>query len=122
LHCLIMDEVNIKEVKEVIVDKNIDTIEFDTKITPELKKEGMLRDIIRQIQSMRKGLGLKPVQRIMIGYDGSEKMKEVIIEQRERILSETKADSIKQGKEPGFDTEKELEVDKEKVWLAIKNL
>jgi isoleucyl-tRNA synthetase len=61
---LIKKEVN---VKEIIFDKNIkNEVELDVKITPELKEEGMLRDLIRSIQDFRKKSGLEPYQKIEI--------------------------------------------------------
>lgn len=55
---LIKGEVN---VKEIIFDKNIkEEVELDTTLTEELKEEGMLRDLIRQIQDIRKKEGRKP--------------------------------------------------------------
>ncbi len=54
---LIQDEVN---VKAVIFDPNLSAVvELDLTITPELKEEGELRDLIREIQDWRKESGLK---------------------------------------------------------------
>lgn len=71
---LIKDEVN---VKEIIFDKNINPpvggeVELDIKITPELKAEGQLRDLVRIIQDLRKKAGLVPQQKIelIIETDG----------------------------------------------------
>jgi isoleucyl-tRNA synthetase len=47
---LIKDELNVKEIKKG------GQITLDTKITPELKDEGMMRDIVRKIQEARKEL------------------------------------------------------------------
>lgn len=53
---IIKDEVN---VKEVIIDTTIATdVALDTNITPELKEEGELRELLRKIQDMRKEKGL----------------------------------------------------------------
>ena len=54
---LIKDEVNVKEVS--FEEKTANEVELDTEITPELKEEGDLREIIRQIQDLRKKEGLK---------------------------------------------------------------
>ncbi|MDD2225346.1 MAG: class I tRNA ligase family protein, partial [Candidatus Shapirobacteria bacterium] len=50
---IIKNELNIKDV-EIILGKNNLTVTLDTNITPELKAEGDTRDLIRQIQSLRK--------------------------------------------------------------------
>ena len=55
------DELNIKEIKFV---KGKEKIELDTKITPELEEEAMVRDLIRKIQEERKNLGLNLTQKI----------------------------------------------------------
>lgn len=53
---LIKDEVNVKE----IVNKDIEGVELDTTLTPELEEEGRVRDVLRMIQDLRKEKGLKP--------------------------------------------------------------
>jgi len=53
---IIKDEVNVKE----ITHKDIDGVELDTKLTPELIEEGKLREAIRAVQEWRKEQGLNP--------------------------------------------------------------
>ncbi len=55
---LIRDEVNVKEI--IFVDNLPTEVELDLTITPELKQEGELRELIREIQDLRKEKGLKP--------------------------------------------------------------
>jgi isoleucyl-tRNA synthetase len=43
-------------------------VALDTEITPELKLEGVVRDLIRQIQDMRKDAGLEIIDRIRLTY------------------------------------------------------
>jgi len=57
---LIKDEVNVKEI--VFGDK----FELDTKITAELKEEGVIRELARTIQEMRRDGGLVPKNSIKI--------------------------------------------------------
>jgi len=55
---LILDEVN---VKNVVFDPTLsEDVVLDTTITPELKEEGELREVVRAIQDMRKKAGLSP--------------------------------------------------------------
>ncbi len=55
---LIKEEVN---VKEVIFEENIsENVELNAILTEELKEEGMMRDIVRAIQEMRKNKKLNP--------------------------------------------------------------
>ncbi|MBU4057572.1 class I tRNA ligase family protein, partial [Patescibacteria group bacterium] len=56
---LIKDEIN---VKEVLFDKKLeeDGVEIDFELTEELIQEGIMRDLLRQIQDMRKKKGFTP--------------------------------------------------------------
>ena len=59
---LVKDEIN---VKSVVADKNlVEEILLDTKLTPELEEEGKVREIMRNIQEMRKEKNLKPSDRM----------------------------------------------------------
>ena len=55
---IIKDELNVKQVIEG------ENIELDTNITEDLRLEGVVRDIIREIQSKRKDLQLIPSDKI----------------------------------------------------------
>ena len=57
---LIKDEVN---VKEIVVGPEV---LLNTTITPELKLEGDMRDMVREIQDKRKEMGLKPEDKISV--------------------------------------------------------
>ena len=55
---LIKDEVNIKEV--VIDETLVSEVELDLNITPELKEEGLVRELTRGLQEFRKQEKLSP--------------------------------------------------------------
>ncbi len=81
---LIKDEVN---VKEVIFDPALQTlVELDTTMTPELKEEGMFRELVRFVQEMRKKLGFKAGEAatLTVGAQGPSKR---FLEQHEQELS-----------------------------------
>jgi len=117
---LIKEEIN---VKEVILNKKLGTeIKFETKITLQLKEEGMVREVIRYLQDMRKKIGLKPKDKILIQYFGSAVLNRVLAENRDFVLKETKAEDfkLKEKLKKVFDIEKEVGVNQEKLWIAIK--
>jgi len=66
---LIKEETNVKEI--VFNEKITDEILLDTAITPELKEEGDLRELIRTIQDLRKKRGLTISERptLIVGAD-----------------------------------------------------
>ncbi|MEK9175594.1 MAG: class I tRNA ligase family protein, partial [Patescibacteria group bacterium] len=59
---LIQEEVNINSVE--YDSKLVEDIWIDTEITEELKEEGTLRNLVREIQSARKGAGLQPKDKV----------------------------------------------------------
>ncbi|OGZ19218.1 MAG: hypothetical protein A2Z68_00785 [Candidatus Nealsonbacteria bacterium RBG_13_38_11] len=116
---LIKEEVN---VKEVVFDNKIEKeVELDTEISSELKEEGTVREIIRNIQEMRKRAGLKPKDEILVSYSGNNELGNILQKNRDFILKEAKVkDLISEGAREGFDMEKEVIVDGQNILLAIK--
>ena len=116
---LIKEEVN---VKEITFGK---TLKLDTKITPELREEGIIREVIRQIQAMRKIAGLKPKDKISVNYFGQDQLNEILAKNKEFILKEANIKNLVLKEKPAkevFAAEKEILVDQQKLWLAIKKI
>jgi len=88
---LIKDELNAKEV-EIKTGKGELKVEFDTKITLELKAEGEVRELIRQVQILRREAGLSLDDKITIHAPSWPKKWE------KEILTRTGAKEIKKGK------------------------
>ncbi len=74
LKSIIAEELNVKEVKELNVRGSSQTAVMDLRVTPELKREGIAREIIRNVQNARKKAGLKVDDRIelQLGSDSKE--------------------------------------------------
>lgn len=58
-----------------IINEGTLTVGLDTEITPELSKEGDVRDLIRGVQNMRKEAGLAVTDRIRLFLSGSDRLK-----------------------------------------------
>jgi len=118
---LIKDEIN---VKEVICDETLKgKIKIDKKITRELKEEGMMRELVRQIQDMRKQAGLTRKDKIELELSTNHKSLSAIFEKwQDFVFKETlaqKYDEVKGGK---FDLEKDIVLDNDKAKIGIKNI
>ncbi|PIR24299.1 isoleucine--tRNA ligase [Candidatus Campbellbacteria bacterium CG11_big_fil_rev_8_21_14_0_20_44_21] len=73
---LIKDEVN---VKNILFDEKLDKdVLLDVSITPELQEEGRARELIRQIQNLRKEEGLNPNDAATLLISSEEKLSFVL--------------------------------------------
>ena len=70
------------------------TIGLDTTITQELKQEGIIRDLIRNIQNMRKESGFQVTDRICIKIDGNDEIKAAVDAFGEYLLAETLTEKL----------------------------
>lgn len=96
------------------------TVVLDTNLTDELREEGMVREIISKVQTMRKEAGFEVMDHIAIAYRGSEKVGAVCAAHGEEITAETMADSIAEGALDGY--AKEWDVNGEKVTLSVARI
>ncbi len=91
---------------------------INTELTPELIQEGLVRDIIRRIQSMRKDADLEYTQNIKLYYKGDSEVKEAIEKWAEYIKTETLSIEIKAGSlKSGISAE--WEIDDKQITLTI---
>ena len=67
---------------------------LDTHITPELKEEGYVREILSKVQNMRKDSGFEVLDRINLYVAENEKLEEIIKKFEKNIQHDTLADNI----------------------------
>ncbi len=101
---IIKEELNVKNANiETNITLEVHSIkhrlvaaEVNLNVTPELKLEGIMRDIVRQVQSLRKKTGLDVDDRIVLSFstDDSE-IKQAIDEHESTIAAETLATEVK---------------------------
>ena len=93
------DELNVKSV-EAATGSELDipevsaqpSVVYDLNITPELKREGLMREIVRHVQSARKKAGLQVDDRIILQLTtNDDQLRQAINEHRATIAAETLA-------------------------------
>jgi isoleucyl-tRNA synthetase len=116
---LIKDELNVKNI-EIIKGKGELSVELDTEITPELKLEGIKRELARFINNLRKDAGMTIKDRAVVYYETeSEEVKKVFKNLSAEILKDTLSDKMADNVK-GAEFKKEVKVNGEEVILGIK--
>ncbi len=99
---------------------NTMTVVLDTNLTPELLEEGMVRELISKIQTMRKEAGFEVMDRIRVYAEGSGKIADVLERCGSRICSDVLADEIVTGDIKGY--RKDWNINGESVTLGVEKL
>jgi isoleucyl-tRNA synthetase len=82
---LLKDELNVKEI-------SFGEIGLDATLTPELKREGEYRELVRLVQDLRKEKGLEPQDRISLTLP--EKYEDIVTEFGEEFKTTVGADTV----------------------------
>ncbi len=113
---LIKEEVN---VKEVVLDKKMkEGVILRTEVTPELEKEGAVREIVRAVQAMRKEAGLTPKDSVTLFYNADE-FDSLFSEWREYLKKETGAEEIIKKEPDNFLAKKTIKIKGKDLGVCI---
>jgi len=121
----VVDELTYGDFWRTIEDSS-EKVALNIEITPELKKEGMMREIIRTINNLRKNSGLTISDQVNVYFQTDEKeLKEVLTDKdfKSEILKKTISKDIIDGKKDlpaEFTTEAHIE--DQKIWLGLEKL
>jgi len=127
---LIKDELNVKKIEVTtvlpegekwskIVEGEIE-VALETEITPELKVEGTLREIARQISDLRKEARLTINDSVAVYFKTESKELKNMIEKFEKELKEkTASKSVTEGEPAKILIKKQFEINNEKIDLSL---
>lgn len=100
----VRDELNVKEIKFSVGMKSVDEssgyvvavdgdywVAIATELSPELKAEGLAREIVRRLQTMRRAAGLDIADHIIIYYQDGKAIQQVMARFADYIKQETLA-------------------------------
>lgn len=79
-----------KENLKVLNDGSL-TVALDPEMSDELKAEGLIRDVIRSVQNLRKDSGLDVTDRIRLYLHGPKVVEEAVNLHQDRLMEETLA-------------------------------
>jgi isoleucyl-tRNA synthetase len=107
---------------------------LDTQLTDELVMEGLAREVVRRVQTLRKDADYNISDNIVLHYSASERMAAAIQRFSDYIRAETLAAQMEQGEpqngfkrayfgpDPEGDPKKDTSIDGETLSLAVKRL
>ncbi len=106
-----------KEGFYTVTDRGV-TVSLDTTLTPELIDEGLIRELISKIQTMRKEAGFNVTDHIIVTLKGDEKVVSVARIRSGEISGDTLADSISVSEPCGF--VKEWDINGNTVTIGVE--
>ncbi len=137
---IIAEELNVKEVKwnntkaehearlqkptgDAVVEaiKNPPVVKLDTTITPELKAEGLMREVVRHVQKARKDAGLDVDNRINLQLETDDDDLQAVLQDArltEVIKHETLAKTFGEAVKDGY--EATVKVDGAELLISLK--
>jgi len=80
-----------------VVNQGTLTVALDPELSEELVQEGLVRDLVRGIQSLRKEQGLAVTDRIALALDGSAAVRAAAERFKDHLMAETLATSLSWG-------------------------
>jgi len=130
---LIKKELNIEQVKIVknlseedkwIINKNDTlTVAMNTEITLELREEGIVRQLVRQINVLRKDMDLTPQDRVIVCLGIQDKnLIEILKRFENQIQREVLADQLKYQIEGYVELKREFELAGQRILLGIQRI
>ena len=131
LASLVLDELNVKAIEFTTEDLQESSklsvcmegdyqVGVSTELTPELINEGLAREVVRRLQTMRKSYGLEIADHIETYYQGNEQIDTVMKEYSDYICQETLSGKIAKGVAPDGSYSEKFKLSGIEIILAIR--
>ncbi len=113
---IIKEELNVKEIK---FHQNLKKTKIDTRLTKSLRQEGIVRDLIRYIQSLRKRLGLVVSDKVILYLQVNDsEILAAVKKWSDKIVHETNSLDLIFMRNQKAENQ-EIKIDGKKVWIGI---
>ena len=103
-----------------VASENGVTVALELEVSPELRLEGVARDLTRALQDLRKAAGLHVSDRIMAGVEASGTVAEALGAHPDAIAAETLAVELVRGAIPDAIIRQVTEIDDETVTVSLR--
>ncbi|MEI6750996.1 MAG: isoleucine--tRNA ligase [Candidatus Saccharibacteria bacterium] len=117
LTSIVLEELNIKELKDLGDEKS--SAVLDTTLTPALKREGIMRELIRLVQNSRKVAELNVDDHIKLCIStNSSTLNKVVVEFKTEIMQETLATTLVTDKK--YKYQAEMSINEENLNISLE--
>jgi isoleucyl-tRNA synthetase len=101
-----------------VVREGTASVALDLEVTPELRREGLARDLVRAVQDLRKAAGLAVDDRIELAVKAEGEVAEAVAAHRDHLLGETLATALYRAPQgDGHDAQVLLDGQEVRLWL-----
>jgi len=115
---VLAEELNVEKVE----NSKEETLDKDYKNNEVLVQKGLAREIVRNIQLLRKNSGFQVNDRISVNYQtGSETLSATMLKLNEAIAKEVLAQKISSGKTE-VEGEAEFDIEGDKIWFGLSRI
>src|SRR5690606_19252029 len=94
------------------------TVALDVQISPELKQEGIARELVNRVQTLRKNIGLEVTDKIIVNISYQTEICEAVENNLDYIRSEILADELTC--ENNLNIGEEVIIDDQKISISIQ--
>jgi isoleucyl-tRNA synthetase len=96
------------------------TVALELDVTPELRLEGLARELVRLVQDARKAAGLAVTDRIVLGVEAAGQLRAALEAHRDVIGAETLATALLDETMPDADRREEADLEGEPVVISLR--
>ncbi|HET6748589.1 MAG TPA: isoleucine--tRNA ligase [Actinomycetes bacterium] len=101
-----------------VVREGATSVALDLEVSPELRLEGLARDLVRAVQDLRKAAGLAVEDRIELAVKAQGEVAAAVEAHRDSLLGETLATALYRAPQgDGYDATVELDGEQVRLWL-----
>jgi isoleucyl-tRNA synthetase len=101
-----------------VVRDGATAVALDLEVSPELRLEGLARDLVRAVQDLRKAAGLAVDDRIELAVKADGQVAHAVEAHRDYLLGETLATSLHRAPQgDGHDARADLDGHEVRIWL-----
>jgi len=96
------------------------TVALELELTPDLRREGLARELVRLVQDARKAAGLDVSDRIALGIEATGEPGEAFAAHRDAVARETLATEVAAGVLPDAELRQDAEIDGSAVTVTLR--